>query len=301
MDHFDLAISYTWNYDKEFIDLIENIFQSKGLKTFIIYKYNLHEVVDCLHTKDLHFSAYLDRASDEDPEFEQITKILSRQKCYIINPYTKVKKAINKYLTHKKLVKRKFELPITFILPPFDYDSELNLTEEDLDSIKYPFIIKPAVYSGGGEGVIRNGMRLDQIQSERQTNHQEQYIIQEKIYPKIIGGKRAWFRVFWAFGKVIPTFWDDYTHVYNLITAKQIKKYHLLALYRISRRLARLNGLDYFSTEIALTKNFRFVLIDYVNDQCDMRLKSNHPDGVPDVVVAEFVKSMRKKILMSKK
>jgi len=126
-------------------------------------------------------------------------------------------------------------------------------------------------------------------------------MVQEKIYPKTIEGKRAWFRVFWAFGKVIPTFWDDYTHVYNLVTARHIKKHHLLSLFRITRRLSRLNKLDYFSTEIALTKNHRFIVIDYVNDQCDMRLKSNHPDGVPDVVVAEFIKSMRRKITSLKK
>jgi acyl CoA:acetate/3-ketoacid CoA transferase beta subunit len=31
-----------------------------------------------------------------------------------------------------------------------------------------------------------------------------------------------------------------------------------------------------------------FVVIDYVNDQCDMRLKSSHPDCVPDDVVEEI-------------
>ncbi len=301
MDRYDLAISYTWIYDKEFIDLIENIFQKNGLKTFIIHEHNLYEVIEKLRDKELLFSAYLDRASDEDPEFEQITKILSRRRCFIINPNHKVTKAVNKYLMHKKLVKRKFELPKTFILPSFNTDERMNISDKDINYIGCPFIIKPAIYTGGGEGVVRNGISLEQIQLERQKNYNELIMVQEKIHPRIIEGKRAWFRVFWAFGKVIPTFWDDYTHVYNLVTAKHIKKYHLLSLFRITRRLARLNGLDYFSTEIALTKNHRFVLIDYVNDQCDMRLKSNHPDGVPDVVVAEFIKSMRKKILALKK
>ena len=296
MNNFDLAISYTWNYDKEFIDLIEKCFHNNGLFTFIIDNHNLQEIIDRLRAKKLHFKAYLDRASDDNPEFEQITKILSRRKCYIINPNEKVYKAVRKHLMHKKLEKRKFILPKTFILPAYDADSKLNIQEQDLGLIKRPFIIKPAIYSGGGEGVEINGMTIEQIQLERMKSHQEHYLVQEKIYPRIIEGKRAWFRVIWAFGKVIPTWWDDTTHVYNLITAKQIKKYHLLSLYRITRRLARLNRLDYFSTEIALTKNHRFILIDYVNDQCDMRLKSNHPDGVPDVVVAQFIKSMRKKV-----
>jgi hypothetical protein len=301
MISYDLAISYTWIYDKEFIDLIEKILQSGGLKTYIIHKGNLQEVIENLRGKEISFRAYLDRASDEDAEFDSVTKILERRKCYIINPHKKVNKAVNKYLMHKKLAKRNLTLPKTFLLSSYDIDENLSLTKKDLDFLKRPFIIKPAVYSGGGEGVQLNGTSLEQIQNERIKNHSEEYLIQEKINPRIIEGMRAWFRVFWAFGKVIPTWWDDYTHIYNLVTAREIKRHHLLSLYRITRRLSRLNGLDYFSTEIALTKDHRFVLIDYVNDQCDMRLKSNHVDGVPDVVVAQFIKSMKKKLTLLKK
>lgn len=59
--------------------------------------------------------------------------------------------------------------------------------------------------------------------------------------------------------------------------------------------------MDYFSSEIALTKKNRFVLIDYVNDQCDMRLKSIHPDGVPDSIVIQFIEQMKQKVLALKK
>lgn len=301
MNQFDLAISYTWIYDKEFIDLVEKIFQDDGYTTFIIQRFNVHEVIDLLRNKKLSFIAYLDRASDEDPQFEPISKILSRRKCFIINPQSKVKKATNKFLMHKKLDRKNLILPKTFILPAYDKEENLSISEGDLNILKRPFIIKPAIFSGGGEGVVSNGMTLEQIQNERMRSHQEQYLVQEKIHPRTIEGKRAWFRVFWAFGKVIPTWWDDHTHIYDLVTTAQIKKYNLLPLFRISRRLARLNGLDYFSTEIALTKRRHFVLIDYVNDQCDMRLKSNHPDGVPDVVVAQFIKSMKRKIALLKK
>ena len=44
-------------------------------------------------------------------------------------------------------------------------------------------------------------------------------------------------------------------------------------------------GLDFFSTEIALTSEGRFVTVDYVNEICDMRLQSGHADGVPDALV----------------
>jgi hypothetical protein len=58
--------------------------------------------------------------------------------------------------------------------------------------------------------------------------------------------------------------------------------------------------LDFFSTEIALDQAGRFIVIDYLNDICDMRLKSRHYDGVPDDIVHEIagliVKGVKNKI-----
>ena len=48
----------------------------------------------------------------------------------------------------------------------------------------------------------------------------------------------------------------------------------------------------------SITKDHTFYLIDYVNDQCDMRLKSNHPDGVPDVLVKQFIQRMLAKVAL---
>jgi hypothetical protein len=53
-------------------------------------------------------------------------------------------------------------------------------------------------------------------------------------------------------------------------------------------RIADITKLNFFSTEIAMVDRETFVVIDYVNDQCDMRLKSRHQDGVPDDVVNEI-------------
>jgi nicotinamidase-related amidase len=35
-----------------------------------------------------------------------------------------------------------------------------------------------------------------------------------------------------------------------------------------------------------------FVVVDYVNEMCDMRLKSQHPDGVPDHIVESIAASV---------
>ncbi len=47
-------------------------------------------------------------------------------------------------------------------------------------------------------------------------------------------------------------------------------------------------GLDFFSTELAINSENKLVVIDYVNEMCDMRLKSKHYDGVPDNIVEQI-------------
>jgi len=297
MQTYDLAISYNWIFDHEFVELIEQIFQEDGLKTYVITKQNIREVIDLLRNKKVFFKTYFDRASDEDPEFEHITTILLRRKSYLINPFSKVRCAIDKSVMHKKLIKKRFLLPKTLILPAYSSKLRLTVREEQLNIIGRPFVIKPVLFSGGGQGVIKNAMTLAQIQEERTKNISEKYLVQEKILPSNINGKRAWFRIFWAFGHAIPTWWNDNTHIYFRVTKNDIEQFNLRPLIKITTRLAQITNLDYFSTEIAVTKDHKFVLIDYINDQCDMRLKSNHPDGIPDRVVIEFIERMGKKIL----
>ncbi|MEW6652452.1 MAG: hypothetical protein AB1394_03180 [Bacteroidota bacterium] len=296
MKHFDLAVAYTWEYDEEFVNQIEKIFQEEGYKTFLIKPSNYEEVIALLLSRKLLFTSLLDRASDDDPSFMPIAQILQRRKCYVINPYQRVNEFIDKALMHKKLQQKRFRLPKTFILPAFDHDFRLQIKPKDLDFLKRPFIIKPSYFSGGGQGVVVNAETLDEIRKERIKSPSEKYLIQEIIHPKIMQGRRAWFRVFWAFDQAIPAWWDDQTHIYFPVTKKELQKYNLSALKKITSRIAKLTGLDYFSTEIALTKEHTFFVIDYVNDQCDMRLKSNHPDGVPDELVTRFIQRMLVKI-----
>lgn len=293
---FDLAISYKWIYDEEFVQLIEEIFHRYGATTFLIRNFNIDEVIERVNRKELQFKAYLDRASDEDHSFDPITDLMRRHHTYLINPHNKVLKATDKLTMHIRLQKKRFRLPETFLAPKYSQTQKLKFDQNDLAQLGLPFVIKPAVNSGGGEGVIKNAVSIQQIINERIKNPNEKFLIQEKIKPRFFSGRRAWFRVLWAFNKAIPIWWDDQTHIYNIVTKKEIARYNLLPLSRITSKLARITKLDYFSTEIAVTKDHNFVMIDYVNDQCDLRLKSNHPDGVPNEVVAEFIERMRKKV-----
>ena len=68
-------------------------------------------------------------------------------------------------------------------------------------------------------------------------------------------------------------------------------------MFPITKKIAKITELDFFSTEIVLTEDGKFIVIDYVNDQCDMRFKSKHVDGVPDKVVEQIILALKRQIV----
>ncbi len=292
MKKFDLAISAVWEYDEDFVNLVEKKFHDAGLTTFLIKEYNVNEVTKLLEKKELVFRFYLDRASDVDDEFEPIARILTKRNVKIFNPYKLVEHAIDKASMHLEFITAGLYVPYSIIIPPQSESENIILTVEDLSILGRPFIIKPCNTTGGGIGVVTGAESLKEVIEERSTNENDKYLIQQKIYPEYLNGNRAWFRCFWAFGKSIPVWWDDQTHLYRSISKEEIIKFRLNKLNRVTEIVADVCKLDFFSTEIVLTNENKYVVVDYVNDQCDMRIQSKHRDGVPDEIVNRIINNM---------
>ena len=289
MYKFDLAISYKWKYDVDFVNLIEQIFSKLKISTFIIHKNNISEITGLVKNKRLSFKAYLDRGSDEDEDFEELAQFLKYSKTYIINHYDKIENAIDKSIMHEKLLDSGIKTPNTIIVKPHDKLKKIKITKDDIKKVGIPFIIKPSFYSGGGEGVVTNGKSIKDIEIERIKNADDCYLVQQKIYPKLIDGHRAWVRTLWAFGKPFHLVWNDQTHIYANDSQKYLKYLDVYKLDEIMKKLHEISGLDYFSSEIAIDSQNDYYLIDYINDQCDMRFKSKYFDGVPDDAVEFFI------------
>jgi hypothetical protein len=100
--------------------------------------------------------------------------------------------------------------------------------------------------------------------------------------------------------KIIHCWLNDLTHIYSEITEDDFIKYNLNEMNNIVKKIKEITNLDFFSTEIALTKDQKFIVIDYVNDQCDMRFQSKHLDGVPDKVVYQIIEAMAEFILIKR-
>jgi len=225
---------------------------------------------------------------------------LLRRKTRIFNPYKNVLHAIDKASMHLEFITAGLNVPYSIIIPPHSQKEDILLSVDDLAILGRPFIIKPCNTTGGGTGVVTGAESLKEVINERMAYTHDKYLIQEKIFPSIIDGKRTWFRCFWAFGKVITVLWDDQTHVYEEITDELKTQINIKKLNQITKAIFGLIQLDFFSTEIVFTNENKFVVIDYVNDQCDMRLKSKHVDGVPDAIVNQIISYLIKAIIKTK-
>ena len=301
MEKFDIGLAYVWEFDKEFIDLIESNLQIHGLTTFIIGEHNVHEVGERIYNKSLGFRCYLDRAWDVDENFEELGKMVVKRKTVMLNPYKYVHHAIDKATMHLEFMTAGINVPYSIIIPPKSQSDSIKISVSDLAKLGRPFIIKPCNTTGGGTGVVTGAESLDEILTERKNFGDDKYILQQKIYPAMLDSKRSWFRCFWAFGKVFVCWWDDQTHIYALLTEDEIKYFRLRKLFTITKTIAHITGLDFFSTEIVLAENGKFLAIDYVNDQCDMRFQSIHPDGAPNEVINGMVENLRRYVSKLKK
>ena len=71
------------------------------------------------------------------------------------------------------------------------------------------------------------------------------------------------------------------------------QQFGLHRLEEIVRRIAAVTGMNFFSSEIAVTGSNEFVVIDYVNDQCHLLTQSASPhNGVPDALVERIARRL---------
>jgi len=279
-EHWNLAVAWEWQYDDAFVERLRTHALAAGLSFLAIGPAQRDDCIACLRA-GAAISCYLDRASDVDARFAPIEGLVLAARGRVLNRNAMAAWASDKATMHMEFLTHNLVVPYTLLLPPFTERPEV--TAEESARLPVPFVIKPASF-GGGEGVVP-GTTLADIRKARSTFPAEKYLIQEKVEPALLDGRRAWFRPIFALGDVHPMWWDDRTHFYEPLVADDESRYGLSVVTDMMRRIAGVSGLDFFSAEICLDRNGRFLVVDYVNVPCDMRVRSLHPRGVPDAVV----------------
>jgi hypothetical protein len=283
--HYHLVVVWDWEYDREFLAVLETAIHECGLKIYSVSHHNTEETLHAVQAGALRFSCCLDRASDTDERFQPLTRLLLKRGTRFINSPAAVRHASDKATMHLEFLTRGIEVPYTIIISPYNKRREIELSLSELAHLGRPFIIKPANTTGGGAGVIMGAETLKDVIESRQHHKNDKYLLQEEIHPVVLDGKPGWFRVFNVDGLVWACWWDPVTHVYTPLTGTVMARHRLVPLAGIARAIREVCHLDFFSTEIALSQHGKLVVVDYVNEVCDMRLQSVHPDGVPRVLI----------------
>ncbi|HET6511929.1 MAG TPA: hypothetical protein VFH43_07045 [Candidatus Kapabacteria bacterium] len=294
---YDLAIAWTWEHDEPFALALEEQVQKRRLTTFNVGDHNVDEVRSLVQKRKLEFCLYLDRAWDVDERYETLGRAIVKRGGSLVNPYDETTHCIDKASMHLEFISAGLHVPFSIIISPYVDAEDLELTLEDLAHLGRPFIIKPANTTGGGIGVVTGAESLLDVLNTRKEFEEDKYLIQEKIYPRIIEGRRCWFRCFYVYGKIFLCWWDDLTHEYAEVTTAEEHYYKLKALKRIMRSIAAISKLNFFSSEIALRtatsfEDSQFVVVDYVNDMCDMRTTNHAPDGIPNALFDRIVERL---------
>ncbi len=225
MKIYHLGVMVDWEYDEDFVRLIEEKARASGLETLVVWPAWVEELSQELIEGRLNFKFIVDRASLSSPEFIKLILLAQEQGTTIFDPPDKVLRSADKATMHLEFISQGILTPYTIILPPFEQAPSLDSFEIDLSPVGQPFVIKPANMSGGGLGVNKDGFTLEDIQRTRQEFPQDKYLIQERIEPKIINGQRFWFRIFYSWGLIQACWWNDETHVYKELIEQEITDY----------------------------------------------------------------------------
>jgi hypothetical protein len=285
---YDLCLPWYWEYDDVFVGMVERACIEEGISFWQIKPDNLLESITALYKGVTTFKTLLHRGQGE-AIFDPIPRWAREFGVRRINPAEVSAWSEDKATMHLELINAGLHTPYTILLAPFL--EQPVIPQIDFTPLGENFVIKPS-NGGGGEGVIIGANSMEQILHARMEFPEQKYLIQAHVMPRILDGTPAWFRIFYANGETHPCWWDTETHIYSHVTAQNESQHRLGRLREITKRIASICKLDWFSTEIALADEF--IVVDYVNDEIDTRVQSQAMDGVPDEIMESITRQLVK-------
>jgi glutathione synthase/RimK-type ligase-like ATP-grasp enzyme len=297
MQVFDVCLMSDWHYDRDLLVDLEKRLHSRERSTYLLWPENLNDVLQQLRAGTLGFRCLVDRASNTSEEFLQVYRLIPSPAAACFEDPGILLRASDKALMHQEFQAAGIPVPRTLIIEPHSVVEDIQIDFGAIRELGSSFVIKPANTTGGGVGVFQDGRSLEDIRHRRREYPSDKYLVQERIVPKVKGTRRFWFRVFYLAGEVRCCWWDDCTHVYEILEAGEVGDELAGRLVEIARKVARISRLQLFSTEIAFDHHDRLVVVDYVNESPDLRRKSQFMDGVPDPVVESAVGNLARWVL----
>ncbi len=284
-----ILILWEWEYDDDFVFYLSAMARQKNLPVLSLRPFDFNIFFDLCKQVDFLPLLVIDRASDVHPQLITELVNLKAKGSFLINDPERMAWSKDKATMHLELVADGISVPYGIIVSRNDPPEQaFHFAAEKLG---IPFVIKPSE-GGGGEGVVLDAASVWDIKQALEKSRTGKVVLQKKITPKIINRRRAWFRAFYLLGYVIPCWWDDITHIYSTIYPDELHPNILDTIVKVSHQIAKTCQLAFFTSEFALDENDQLQVIDFVNEMCDMRMRSRHFDGVPDLVAFKIIRKI---------
>jgi len=228
---------------------------------------------------------------DPSDVYHRLVRAAHERGVAVIDPPDVAQAAFDKALVHPRLAAAGLPVPPTVIVPG-PSQASFRLSDVNRQALGTPFVVKPSV-GYGRRGVIVDARSEADVGRSAALWPGADYLLQRLIVPRSLGGEPAYFRVYYVFGRLFCVWWNCYTDRHRILTGSEEEAHGLGRLRALARRVAELTGMQFFSTEIAVTEAGEFVLIDYVNDQCHLLAQSASAQiGVPDEIVAAIARCL---------
>lgn len=293
----DLCVGWGPWPGEPFLTFIKEHAEARGIALVICTDDNVNQLVKAVESGRRRIGIHLDTLAAYDEPDEPYYRLGYAAKdggALVINEPDHARLGVNKAVIHYHFAQAKIPLPYTVVVRNWE-PSDFRLATGERKRLGRPFIIKPA-RGYGKRGVVRlyRGSAAE-IARARRFDRGDDFLIQEFVEPEWLGRHRGWFRVYFVLGEAIPCWWDNRTEHYDCVSTDQFQRHRLEPLCDIICRIAGLTHMNFFSTELAVARRSsrrRFLTIDYVNDPCDMTVRSHSHCGVPDQVVRHIARRL---------
>jgi hypothetical protein len=287
---YDVVMTHNLDADEFFIHCVQRRCAERSLSFFLIEPVWVEAFHEALRADRVWARVLLNLHSEHhlpEDRFHRLVRMAGERGVQVVDPLEVALPAFDKARLHPRLVEAGFEVPDTLIVSREEArDGQLDAAR--LALLGSPFVIKPAM-GYGRRGVILDAVGAEDLERSVAAWPDAHYLLQRLESVAELDGQPAYFRVFHVFGSIWSCWWNCHTDGYRRVTDEEERTHGLAVLGDLVRRVAALTGMRFFSSEIAMSAPGRFVLIDYVNDQCHMLSQGANPRmGVPNTVVAEI-------------
>ena len=283
---YDLALAFWTEQDDLLVRELREECARRGADFFLVEPLWIDGFLQAYQAGRLGVGLLVDLASEpmeHGDAYLRLALTARERGARVINDTGQAARFSDKGVAHEAL--RAAGLPVPYgVAVSLAQAAARNLSAEERERLGVPFYVKPS-HGFACRGVLSDGREMADIRRSHAIFPDTHYLLQRRVEIAEIAGRPAYWRVFHVLGEVHLCWWHPVTRHYSLVTAWQVGEYRLQELLELGRRLAVVTGLDLFSVEVARTPGGEFLLVDYVNDQIDLRSQSYAHDGIPDELV----------------